>query len=60
MVLLKQVTEAKDRCFVRRGGHAKVHSGEAPQNGRLIEGFFHARVRQAEPLLSAAADTSAA
>ena len=50
-MLFKQVAEAKDGRLVRRGGHAQIDSGKAAQHGRLIEGFFHARVRQAEPLL---------
>jgi hypothetical protein len=29
----------------------EIDSGKAAQHGRLIEGFFHPRVRQAEPLL---------
>src|SRR5487761_1540604 len=51
IVLLQQMAEAKDRGLIRRRGHAQVDSGEAPQCRRLIESLFHARVRQAEPLL---------
>ena len=40
IVLLKQVAEAKDRRFVRRGGHAKIHSSEALQHSRLIKRTF--------------------
>jgi len=51
IVLLKQVAEAKNGRFVRRRGYPKVNSCEAAKHRRLIEGFFHARIRQAEPLL---------
>ena len=60
IVLLKQVAEAKDGRLVRRRGYSKVNSCEAAKHRRLIEGFFHARIRQAESLLSATADTSEA
>src|ERR1017187_107043 len=51
IVRLKQVAETKDRSLVRRRGYAQIDSGKAAQHGRLIERLFHARIRQAEPLL---------
>jgi len=44
IVRFQQMAEAKDRRLVRRGGHTQIDSGKAAQHGRLIEGFFHARV----------------
>jgi hypothetical protein len=43
-VLLQQVAEAQDGGLVGRGSHAQIDSGEAPQRGRIIEGFFHSRI----------------
>ncbi|GAB3481513.1 hypothetical protein GCM10011496_06230 [Polaromonas eurypsychrophila] len=51
VVLFKQVAKPQNGGFVRQPGDACVQSGELAVQRHVVQGFFHGRVRQTEPLL---------
>ena len=51
IVRLQQVAEAAHRRLVRNRLAAEVDADETPHRQRIVERFFHRRVRQVEPLL---------
>ena len=50
-VLFQQMAELADRRLVRHRLSPQVNAHELPHHHRVIQGLFHRRVRQVEPLL---------
>jgi hypothetical protein len=51
VVHFEQVTKAQDGGLIRHSGHASIEVGELAVKRRVMQGLFHRRIRQAEPLL---------
>jgi len=51
VVLLKQVTESQDGALVRQSHSAGVQPCKFAVQRNIVQGFFHCRIRQTEPLL---------
>ena len=51
LVALQQVAKAQDGALVGQVVLAHVQPGEFAKQRRVVQGFFHRRVRQVEPLL---------
>ena len=50
LVLLQQMTESKDGALIRQAA-VPTQAGELPEQGHVVQCFFHRRVREGEPLL---------
>lgn len=51
VVFFEQMAKPQNGGFVRQPGDACVQSGKLAVQGRIMQGFFHGRIRKTEPLL---------
>jgi hypothetical protein len=51
VVLFQQVPEITHRRLIRYRFRSQINARELPQGRRVVQGLFHRRVRQIEPLL---------
>jgi hypothetical protein len=51
LMLFQQMAEAKEGTFVRHDVFEGILSGELPQQGNIVQRFFHGRIGVAKPWL---------